>query len=126
MKITKQKFIEAMKGSAGIITVIANRVGVTRKAIYEYLVKNPDLNELLISERESVLDMAESKLLNKLNAGEDWAIKFYLTTIGRKRGYIDRPDVNIQNVKQDIQVNIVMSEEIKGLLEEYERNTSNS
>lgn len=101
MKITEEKFKSAVKDSGGIITLIAQRLGVTRKALYEYIEKK-EFQSLINDEKESILDLAESKLLNKLNKDVDWAIKFILTTRGKHRGYIENITNEINFLKQEV------------------------
>lgn len=121
MKIFMDKFEEALIDSGGIVTTLANRIGVSRKALYEWLVKNPHAQELLKSERESLIDLAESKLLIKLNDGEDWAIKYVLATMGRFRGWSEKPEINTQvNVLAQTTNNNLTIQNIRELLKKNE------
>ena len=59
-KLSKKKVKEAIKGSKGIITAVANRCEVQRKYIHKYINKYPDIKEALQEEREKL-----EKLLRK-------------------------------------------------------------
>lgn len=84
--------MKAIVNSGGIISTIAVRCGVTRDTIYQFLKRYPKMKDLLEDESERILDLAENKLFSKINDGESWAIKYLLSTKGKKRGYIERSE----------------------------------
>lgn len=45
---------------------------------------------MVAGERELLPDHAELKLQEAIDAGEGWAIRFYLATQAQSRGYIER------------------------------------
>ena len=45
--------------------------------------------------QDSLLDLAESKLLENIENNENTAIIFYLKTKGKKRGYIEKQEVEV-------------------------------
>jgi hypothetical protein len=93
-KIKMRAFLKHVKGSGGILTLISKRMGVERTSLWDWLNKNPAMWEYIYQEREQIVDIAESKLINKLNNDEDWAIKFILgsTNRGKRRGYTSEPE----------------------------------
>jgi len=81
--------------------IIANELGVDRHTLYNYLRNNMD--ESYKNVRESMLDVAESKLLKNVVDGNQNAIEFMLDRLGKNRGYgikeiTDRNDVPIINI----------------------------
>jgi hypothetical protein len=52
----------------------------------------PDLRVLAKDRREFTIDKAEDKLEEAVDAGEGWAIKFTLATVGKRRGYVERQE----------------------------------
>jgi len=96
-KLSIKKVKEAIKGSKGIISVIAKRCEVTRLAIYKYIEKHPKLKEEIQEEREKLVDIAELGLLTKLNEGENWAIAMVLKTLGKNRGYSEKLEIDTKN-----------------------------
>ena len=109
-KINKKKFKKALKGSAGIITLVAQRLECSRKCVYEYIEKHK-LANLLKDERERLVDMAESNLVKKIQQ-EDWkATEKVLNTLGKNRGYAEKHEIE-HSTKDDkpIKINIVMPE----------------
>jgi len=92
-KLTKTKVAKAILHSAGIISTIAQKCDVDWSTVNNFIKKSPDLQKLLQAEKEGILDLAETQLIKELKLGSAWALKFYLATIGKKRGYVKRSEV---------------------------------
>lgn len=93
--VGKERIRKAIYGSNGVISEVARRAKCTRAVVHKMLAKpeNNDLKALLLEEREKIVDVAENKLYKKVNE-EDWnAIKFTLQTIGARRGFQERHQV---------------------------------
>lgn len=56
-----------------------------------------ELTARFYDEQETMLDVAESGLMEAVLAKEPWAIKFALTTKGKKRGYDTTPTIKIDD-----------------------------
>lgn len=89
-KPSKKNFIQQIEGSGGLILPLAQAYGVTRKTIYDWINKNPEYKRAMEEARENLLDIAESKLLNKVTAGDQRACEFVLRTLGKDRGYVEK------------------------------------
>lgn len=87
-----KQFLEAIPKSAGIISTIAERVGCTWGTCKKYITENPVIAEAYAAECERVLDLAETMLIKSIQAGDLAAVKFYLTTKGKVRGYVERQE----------------------------------
>jgi len=85
--------MEAIKGTGGIKTTIAQRLGVSRWTVDNYLERWKTVEEVYNEECEAVLDMAETNLIQEIEDKNFLAIKFYLQTKGRARGYVERQEV---------------------------------
>lgn len=94
------KVREAIKNSKGILTVVAQKCGVTRNAVYVYIENHPELKPDLQNERESMTDFTEGKFFQAINNNENWAISLYLKTLGKNRGYVERQEI-VSNVNND-------------------------
>lgn len=86
---TDVAILEAIKGSGGIMSTIARKLGVTWHTADSWIRESGELMEALKDEKETILDMAESTLLNKIKEGDEQSAKWYLSKIGKLRGYGD-------------------------------------
>ena len=92
-KITDKMMLKAIPNSGGILSHIAKKCGVSRVNLYNFLERNPKYREIIEQERESIIDMAESSLFLQAKEKQPWATKFILATIGKKRGYVEKQEM---------------------------------
>lgn len=92
-KYTAAQVIEAIRGSRGIVSNAARKLGCSRKTIYNYIDRYATVAEALEEEREDLLDFVEDRLLREIDHGNMTAIIFYLKTRGKHRGYVERQEV---------------------------------
>ena len=78
-------FIEKEVRAFRPLYVIAKSLGCDRRTLSSYIKKRfPDL---LSEMRESMLDIAEAKLLQNINSGNENSIEYFLDRQGKDRGY---------------------------------------
>lgn len=98
-----EQFIKAIPGSGGIVSEIAKRVGCDWHTAKKYVTEYVTVNKIFLAEKEGIIDLAEGKLIDAIKNGDMSAIKFYLTTIGKNRGYIERQEVDHSgNIEQSL------------------------
>lgn len=78
----------------GNLAAVGRACGVTRTAVHRFIHKRPNLVKVLQEAREVMLDNGESVLYSKVLAGEGWAVRFYLRTQGKSRGYFEKKEIN--------------------------------
>lgn len=88
-----EMFINAIPGTGGIITLIAKKARVDWHTAKKYINDYPTVKRVYDAECEGITDMAEAKLIEAIRAGDFPAIKFYLTTKGKDRGYVERQEI---------------------------------
>jgi len=106
---TPTDYIDAITEANGLISVAARRLGVTRGAVYKAMQNHPEITQAVEDARERTTDLAEAKLFQKINDGDNTAIIFYLKTQAKKRGYVERQeytgaeggDVTVRVVRED-------------------------
>ena len=98
----KKKFIEALKLNLGNITEACKASNVGRQTYYDWIDKDDDFKQSCEDVSESLLDLAENKLLEKINKYDTTSIIFFLKTKGKKRGYIEKQEFEVNKPIEDI------------------------
>lgn len=92
-QFSREAFVKAIEGSRGIKTTIAARMGCSRQTVDNALERWPELRAALKDERESIVDLAENKLLKAVANDDMRAVLFVLETLGKDRGWSKRTEV---------------------------------
>ena len=95
----KRAMIEALEKSLGIVTTACKSVGIDRGTHYDWLQKDEDYKKAVLGIEDIALDFAESKLHKSIEKGSDTATIFFLKTKGKKRGYIERNEYQIEQTE---------------------------
>ncbi len=93
MKLKYADVKKGIMGSAGIVSVIAQKCQCDWHTAKTFIGKHPKLSLLLKNEREKMVDLAENKLLTKVNEGDNWAIGRVLDGPGKKRDWSARREI---------------------------------
>ena len=108
---------KAIEGSGGIISSIAQKLKCDWHTA-DTKIKEAGLSDMVADEKESLLDLAESKLIQNIQDQDTTSIIFYLKTQGKKRGYVERSEV-----QSDVNVTIheLTPEQRSARIEELKR-----
>lgn len=93
-KIKDELVIKALFASGGVITYAARALGMERQSLSTRVNASDILRTAADEAVERNLDIAENKLLTKIDRGNLVAILFYLKTKGKRRGYIERQETH--------------------------------
>lgn len=91
-KVTKAKVEHALRQTDGKVYLAARALGISFQAVYDYIKRYPELQEVVEQARGELVDVGETMLRKAVLAGEAWAVCFTLKTIGKSRGYIERAE----------------------------------
>jgi len=91
-KLTKQKIMEAIPKTHGVKKYLAEKLGVDRRTVYRYFEKYPDLEQETQEYLDSITDQAEHHLIEAVKAGNSWAVRYWLSTRGKHRGYTTKSE----------------------------------
>ena len=92
-KYSTETVIRALKKARGIKAVAAKILGCDRHTVDNYIKRHPTVAKAYQEQRETLIDVAEGKLITKID-GDEWpAIKFVLATLGKDRGYTERHEI---------------------------------
>ena len=83
----KEAFLQALKNNLCNITDACKSANIHRRTYYSWIEKDEEFKEECECVEESLLDLAETKLLENIRNNDNTAIIFFLKTKGRKRGY---------------------------------------
>lgn len=111
-KITNETVLKVFKSKVGNISATCDALGIDRSTLYSWRRKYPELDEMLKGQEESMIDFAETRLMEKINDGDLTAIIFFLKTKGKKRGYIEGREIDA-NVTTDIDLKPLTKEELE-------------
>lgn len=93
MDAKKKTIIEVLKKTMGNVTKACEAAGISRVSFYNWKEADEKFAEEIDSIDEYLLDFAEDALYTKIKKGHLTAIIFFLKTKGKKRGYIERMQV---------------------------------
>ena len=96
-KINKstEELAELLKKAFGNVSAVARELNVTRQSLWARINKSKSLQDAVEEARETIVDIAESKLFKAVEAGMEWAVKRVLDSKrGQDRGW--RPPMQIQ------------------------------
>ena len=98
-KFTPEQIIEALKIKHGMVYLAARAVGCDPKTIYNMMRRHPEIKVARDNLRGQMIDVAESALHKLIVEGNVAATIFFLKTQGKKRGYVERVQNQIEVVK---------------------------
>jgi len=106
----KKALLEALEKSLGVVTSACKIVGVDRTTFYKYVNEDVEFKRAVDDVENIALDFAESQLHKQIQNGEVSSTIFFLKTKGKKRGYVEKQEVESSGV-QIIQVEYVNERE---------------
>jgi hypothetical protein len=93
----KKAMIQALQKTLGVVTAACEKVGIDRTTHYEWLKNDEEYRKAVEDIANIALDFVESKLYGEIQQGNTTAIIYYLKTKGRKRGYVEKQELDINN-----------------------------
>ena len=93
--ILKGNLLEALEKSLGVVTTACKIVDCNRSTFYKYYNNDSNFRESVDELQNLTLDFAESQLHKQIKDGNTTATIFYLKTKGKRRGYIERKEVEV-------------------------------
>lgn len=105
---TDEQIIEAISGTGGIMSTIAERMGVSWYTAQKNVERNETTMRAYEDEKEITLDMVESMAIRAIKNDDHQMIRYYLSTKGKKRGFTEKQEIEHTGQGGDpIQINIL-------------------
>lgn len=106
VNLTKKAFLDAYAKTFGNKTQSCKAVDISRQTLYNWLQNDPEFKAQIenIEPDELLLDFVESKMVQKINDGDTAVLIFVAKTKGKKRGYVERQEIEQTNNLPPIQL----------------------
>ncbi|MCL2561771.1 MAG: hypothetical protein FWE10_05560 [Rikenellaceae bacterium] len=91
----KELLPEAMRKAGGIVSYACAKLGIDRRTYYRWLKDDPELAAEIEDIKDERLDIVEDALFKRIEAGDTAAIIFACKTLGKKRGYTEKQEVEV-------------------------------
>lgn len=119
-KVSRKKIEDALRDNYGVISAAADSLGITRQTIHNHINKDEKLKDFQLDQKNVIVDLAESKLIENVKAGDPKSVIYALNTLGRSRGYGARVIVSDQSTLDEA-IETSSNEELLAKLAEKNR-----
>lgn len=110
----KKKMLDTLEASLGVVTSACKAVGIHRSTHYDWMNNDDQYSKAVHEIQDVALDFAESQLHSQIKGGSTSATIFYLKCKGKKRGYIERQEIDFKGGEPDM--SDISTEEIQEYL----------
>lgn len=90
----KKRMLAALEMHLGIVSMAAKEARVGRSTHYLWMKEDEEYRKQVEEMQELALDTVENHLMLNIKDGDTTAAIFYLKTKGKKRGYIERTEID--------------------------------
>ena len=104
--IKKESMLQALEKSLGVVTVACNSADVPRSTYYKWMKEDEEFYKSVKEIENVALDFGESQLHKQIGEGSTSATIFFLKTKGKKRGYIERSELDLSSGDEPIRINV--------------------
>ena len=104
--IKKEAMLQALENSLGVVTVACKQTDTPRSTYYKWLKEDEDFAQAVKEIENIALDFAESQLHSQIKDGSTSATIFYLKTKGKKRGYVEKSEIDLTSGDNPFKVNV--------------------
>ena len=109
--IKKDAVLKALEKTLGVVTTAVKSVGVARSTYYNWLNDDKEFAKAVKDIESVALDFAESQLHKQIGDGNTSATIFYLKTKGKKRGYVERQELEHSGGDKPVNIKLVIDED---------------
>lgn len=103
---SKLAMLDALEKTLGVVTSAAKIVGIDRTTHYIWLEHDEDYKRAVTDIENVAIDFAESHLHKQIKKGNTPATVFYLKTKGKKRGYVEKQELDLTGEIKPISIEL--------------------
>jgi hypothetical protein len=104
----EKSILKAIKVSGGSVNAVAKSLKCEWHTAKANIERFEETQKALSGEKETNLDLVEGKAIEMAKNGDGAMIRFILATLGRNRGYGEKPAQNTQTVEDnELKIEIV-------------------
>ncbi len=107
----KLAMLEALEKTLGVVTTACKLVGISRESHYNWLEDDKAYYDAVKSIDNVAIDFAESNLHKQIKKGSTSATIFYLKTKGKKRGYVEKQELDVSGEVKPITITLMRDDE---------------
>jgi hypothetical protein len=104
--IKKESILKALENSLGVVTVACKAADVPRSTYYKWLKEDEEFAKAVKDIENIALDFGESQLHKQIGDGNTSATIFFLKTKGKRRGYVERSELDLSSGDEPIKINV--------------------
>ena len=107
----KEDLLQALEKALGVVSTACKKVGIGRATFYRWLKEDKDFSKEVQAIQDVALDFAESKLFEQIQDGSTAATIFYLKTKGKRRGYVERQELEHSGGDKPVNIKLVIDDD---------------
>ena len=92
---SQERLLIELFNSRAIVTEACKKARVDRSTHYAWMKDNEEYAQAYRDIEETAIDFVEGMMFERIEEGSDGLIKFYLATKGKKRGYIEKQQIEV-------------------------------
>jgi len=92
----KKELISALRSNLGVVSSACEALGISRTTYYKYYKADEKFKVSVDSIGDEAIDFVESQLFELIRKGNVTSTIFFLKTKGKKRGYTEKQELEIQ------------------------------
>ena len=104
--IKKESLLKALETSLGVVTEACKKSDTPRSTYYKWLKEDEDFKIAVRDIENIALDFGESQLHAQIRDGNTSATIFFLKTKGKRRGYIERSEMDLSSGEEPINISL--------------------
>jgi hypothetical protein len=102
----KEALLQALEKSLGVVTTACKQLEISRATYYRWLSEDEEFSKSAKDIQDVALDFVESKLFEQIQESSTAATIFYLKTKGKKRGYVERSELDLTSGEEPVKINV--------------------